>query len=150
MNATSVTGPVRSSNEFTTPAAKTSGTSGLADFDQFLNLFVNQLKYQDPLSPQKGDEFLAQTAQFSSVEQLVNLNKGMTGMETSIGLFGKSTAASFIGKKVDALITETDGTKTPVSGRVLQLDIGQGGALTLKLDDGVSIPFDSVTSVTDA
>ena len=101
MDATNATGAIRSSSEFkTTTTTKATGTSGLADFDQFLNLFVNQLKYQDPLSPQKGDEFLAQTAQFSSVEQLVNLNKGMTGMSSAMSVLSKSTAAAVDGTRL--------------------------------------------------
>ena len=41
---------------------------------QFLELMVTQLKNQDPLSPQDNSEFVAQLAQFSSVEGIENLN----------------------------------------------------------------------------
>src|SRR5690554_352678 len=43
--------------------------------DAFLQLLVNQLRHQDPLSPVDDKEFLAQMAQFSSLEQMQNLNQ---------------------------------------------------------------------------
>ncbi len=42
--------------------------------EDFLRLFVTQLKNQSPLDPLKGHEFIAQLAQFTSLEQLTNLN----------------------------------------------------------------------------
>ena len=44
------------------------------DFNSFLTLLTTQLKYQDPMNPQDGQEMAAQLAQFSSVEQLQNAN----------------------------------------------------------------------------
>lgn len=42
--------------------------------DAFLKLLVAQLKYQDPLNPTEGAEFMAQTAQFTMVEKLQELS----------------------------------------------------------------------------
>jgi flagellar basal-body rod modification protein FlgD len=46
--------------------------------DEFLKLLVAQLQNQDPLNPLKNEEFVAQLATFSSLEQLIAINKGVT------------------------------------------------------------------------
>lgn len=56
-------------------SAPTSNTSKGVDQDTFLKLLVAQLKNQDPLSPQDGTAFVAQLAQFSSLDQLISINK---------------------------------------------------------------------------
>lgn len=45
-----------------------------ANKDMFLKLLVAQLKNQDPLAPQDGAQFVAQLAQFNSLEQLTSIN----------------------------------------------------------------------------
>ena len=62
------------------PSIKTQSTTTSADAgpqvgaDTFLKLLVEQLKHQDPMAPQDGAQFLAQLAQFNSVEQLMSIN----------------------------------------------------------------------------
>jgi len=45
--------------------------------DTFLTMLVAQLQNQDPLNPMDGTDFSAQLAQFSQLEQLINLNESM-------------------------------------------------------------------------
>ena len=66
-----------------TSAASTgtlTGATGSPDLgrDEFLQLLVAQLRNQDPTSPQDGHEFAAQLAQFSSVEQLTNIDASLS------------------------------------------------------------------------
>ena len=74
--------------------------------DAFLRLLVTQLRYQDPLSPLNNEAFVAQLAQFSSLEQLQNLNKSLSDYLDSSSLtaqlFTNTMAATFIGKDVKA------------------------------------------------
>ncbi len=64
----------------TTGAAGAQGGTGIfdssrADTGTFLRLLVTQVQNQDPLNPQDPTEFVSQLAQFSSLEQLLNINK---------------------------------------------------------------------------
>lgn len=74
--------------------------------DTFLRLLVTQLRYQDPLSPLGNEAFIAQLAQFSSLEQLQSLNKTLSdylgNSSLSVQLFTNTIAATFIGKDIKA------------------------------------------------
>lgn len=58
--------------------AQQSAKNNDLDKDAFLRLLVTQLRSQDPLSPMEDREFIAQMAQFSSLEQMQNLNEAFT------------------------------------------------------------------------
>lgn len=79
------------------PKAVTPKTVGK---DEFLRLFVTQLKYQDPLSPMDSTGFTTQLAQFSSLEQLTNINDGMKSLLLSQNSLQNALSANLIGKKV--------------------------------------------------
>ena len=95
-----------------TPAATTStNTTGIVNpkgnlgQDAFLKQLVAQLKYQDPMNPVQGADFIAQTAQFSVVEKLTEIsNQNNTASQAQLAM----QASSMIGKKV----TYTSGDKT--------------------------------------
>ncbi|MBE3595465.1 MAG: hypothetical protein IMW86_00300 [Hydrogenibacillus sp.] len=52
--------------------------------DDFLKLFIAELKYQDPLSPMNDREFMAQLTAFSTLEQLIQLNAKIAEMQQAI------------------------------------------------------------------
>ncbi len=64
--------------------------------DAFLQLFVTQLQNQDPMSPLEGHEFIAQLAQFSSLEQLTSLN---SSFEDNLKFQQLTGGSKFIGQK---------------------------------------------------
>lgn len=66
-----------SDSTYGTKPAAVSGNATM-DKDAFLKLMIAQLKNQDPLNPMDGTEYAAQLAQFSSLEQLTNLNDAVT------------------------------------------------------------------------
>ena len=84
-------------------SSSASGTTAMGKED-FLKLMLAQLQNQDPLSPMEGTEFASQLAQFTSLEQLINLNDAM---DTSINAdyflsqsINNTLAATLIGKEV--------------------------------------------------
>jgi flagellar basal-body rod modification protein FlgD len=92
-------------SDITSGYGNTSLTNGTAmGKEDFLKLMLAQLQNQDPLSPMEGTEFASQLAQFTSLEQLMNLNDSM---DTSINAnyflsqsINNTLAATLIGKEV--------------------------------------------------
>jgi flagellar basal-body rod modification protein FlgD len=54
--------------------------------DAFLQLLVTQLRHQDPTQPKADGEFIAQLAQFSSLEQLTQIQKTLETMSKALGV----------------------------------------------------------------
>jgi len=86
----------------TTAAPSTTNDQAQVDKLQFLKLLTTQLQYQDPLNPMDNTQFTAQLAQFSSLEQLTDLNKGMTSLITAQAGMANLQALSYLGHQVAA------------------------------------------------
>ena len=95
---TSVTGVENQTNLMTS----NNKSQNVLDKQAFLNLLVTQLKYQDPLNPMENTEFVAQLAQFSSLEQLVNVNDNLQADAVLSQSVNNSLIASLIGNEVKA------------------------------------------------
>ena len=70
------------------------------DKDSFMKLMLAQMKHQDPTNPMQSHELAAQLAQFSSVEQLQNVNKTLEEMRAGQKPTESFQALNFIGKAV--------------------------------------------------
>lgn len=81
--------------------------------EDFLHLLITQLQNQDPLSPTDHTEFTAQLAQFSSLEQLSNVNGNLEQLQNFQASTNNSQAVSLLGKEITA------------SGNFLQLSDGE-------------------------
>lgn len=107
-----------------TAEAKPGGAMGK---DEFLQLLVAQLKHQDPLNPMNAEEFAAQLAQFSSVEQLIQMNETLAGQEEMnsalVEVMNASSALGIIGQDVLAA-----GSQVEVTGSGEEtVTVGVGG-----------------------
>jgi len=86
--------------------------------EDFLRLLVAQLEHQDPLNPMEGTEFTAQLAQFSSLEQLINVNKNLGKLGTLETSMIQSQAVGMLGKQVLAegnTFTISDGVSSDIT-----------------------------------
>lgn len=106
--------------------------------DDFLNLLVTQLRYQDPLEPTDDKEFIAQMAQFSTLEQMQNMNSVLTNSQ-AFSLIGKYVTANRIDE--DTLKVET------IQGQVSTVKMTNGKVFLVVDDKDVSL--DSVSEVVD-
>ena len=77
--------------------ARKAGSKGL-DRDDFLKILITQLQHQDPTAPVDDKDFIAQMAQFSSLEQITNMSAGFQKLS---GLLASSEASQVLGKTVE-------------------------------------------------
>lgn len=66
--------------------------------DEFLKLLITQLSNQDPTAPMEDTQFISQMAQFSSLEQMTNMNEGFKQLSA---LMNGTQAANTLGRTVD-------------------------------------------------
>lgn len=95
----------------TSTSQTTSNTKSVGK-DEFMKLLLAQLKNQDPLQPMDGTDFTAQLAQFSSLEQLSNLNTELKTQSVNQMTLGYAQSVNMIGKEVIA----NTGNTVKVSG----------------------------------
>ena len=86
-------------SQASTPTTQDNSVMGKEDF---LTLLVAQLQHQDPLNPSESTEFTAQLAQFSSLEQLQNIDGTLNGFEVYQSTLNNIQSSGFIGKTVTA------------------------------------------------
>jgi flagellar basal-body rod modification protein FlgD len=124
----SVAGGVLSSlaQSATSSSQQTKTASQALGKDDFLKLLTTQLQNQDPLNPITNENFIAQTAQFSSLEQLQNMNTVLQQILTQSGGNGVTSSAPLLGKTVS------------VNGSAVPLDGTQPATLAYRLPTGAS------------
>ncbi len=105
---------VTSTSSTANAAAATKANDELGRND-FLNLLVTQLQYQDPLNPMDSADFTAQLAQFSSLEQLTNMNSQLEELAVKQTAVNNSQTVSYIGRTV-----LSNGNATSISDGVAQ------------------------------
>ncbi len=86
------------------------------DKDDFLKILISQLTNQDPTQPMEDKEFIAQMAQFSTLEQMTNISQGFSKLSS---VMNSAQAMNLIGKTVD--VQDGDGI---ISGQVSAVTTG--------------------------
>jgi len=70
--------------------------------DSFLKLLVAQMQHQDPLNPQGNEEFIAQLAQFTSLEQLMGVNTALGDLYAATTSMNNASMTQLLGRDVTA------------------------------------------------
>jgi flagellar basal-body rod modification protein FlgD len=120
--------------------------NGAVGKDSFMNLLATQLKNQDPLEPSKNDQMLAQLAQFSSLEQMQNLNDNIVGLavlqQSNAALSQMTDASALMGK--DVQFTDPD-TQVETWGKVEGVKIKDG--LAMLSIGGKDVPLGAISQI---
>ncbi len=106
--------------------------------DDFLKILITQLTHQNPLEPMEDKEFIAQMAQFSSLEQMTNIAAGMENLAN----FSMINAVSFIDRTVAYVDGDGSVQESVVTGVAFD-----NGAVVLTLNNDSAIYLDSVIAV---
>lgn len=112
--------------------------------DQFLSILITQLRHQDPLQPMQDREFIAQMAQFTSLEQLMNINTQLTAMSQSLG-----AASSLIGKQISWMVKPEDGSESAMKSGIVDSIIVREGVHYAKVGDS-EVSLDQIVKIENA
>ena len=110
--------------------------------DAFMKLLVAQLKYQNPMQPADGNQYMSQMAVFAQVEKLGQL---VDAQKTSQAWQERLSATSLVGQQV----TGTDVLKATHTGTVTSVTLGPDGP-KIVLSDGSTLAIGDVTTVAQA
>lgn len=141
-----VSGTGSATSQYASSTQKSDSQNGLGK-DAFLKILVTQMKNQNPMEPLKDTEFIAQMAQFSSLEQLTNLNTAFNQLVELQGNPSKSIAdyANLIGTTV-SWEQEVDGQKIAGEGNVKALSM-KNGEFLVELEDDTKVSLDSILRI---
>ncbi|MDR0645323.1 MAG: flagellar hook assembly protein FlgD [Treponema sp.] len=106
--------------------------------DDFLKLLITQLSYQDPTAPMDDKEFVAQMAQFSTLDQMTSMANDFARLKE---MFSEGEAASALGKNVELIDNDT-----VVQGTVLAVIRGTNPQV---LVNGEYYDWEQVTKIID-
>jgi len=122
------------------PPAATTPNTALLGKDDFLKLLISQLQNQDPMNPVSNDQFVTQSAEFSSVEALQNIQSSLTQMATSTGSSALASSTALLGRSVSATAgsfayagasaTLPFTLSAPLAGGVLQITNANGSVVS--------------------
>lgn len=158
LNTINVDGATYDAAAYAATKASETKTNDL-DKNAFLKLLITQLENQDPLDPQDNSEFVAEMAQFSSLEQMTNMNDSLgkintlvSNMDTSL-LVGQLSGMIGKGVEWDEMVQTTDEKGEPVittenlSGVITGVSVTDGATKVIVESEGKNYYVD-ISSIT--
>lgn len=126
----------------------TGAAGGALGKTEFLKLLVQEMTNQDPLKPADNTQFIAQLAQFSTLEQMQNMNTGLTGLQSS---FQEGQARGLLGVSIKSLSSTTGVETDGVVDQILEnTTTGSDGtpSTTVQVDvNGTAVNLSDITAV---
>lgn len=125
-----------------TSGVSSAGSNSTLSLQDFLQVLMTQLTYQDPLNPMDNEQFMAQIAQFTSLEETQQMN---TSIQALVSNQAAQQSVGLIGHTVD--FTTQSG---PLSGTVQSIDLsGSTPQLSIKTSTGVvnGVSIGQLTSI---
>lgn len=113
--------------------------------NSFLQLLVTQMKHQDPTQPQDNSQFIAQLAQFTSLEQMTNVSNSSAQMVTELNNLTSSTQLNSAFLLLGNTVTVQAADGSNVTGSVSS--VNANGSTTTVTVNGTEYPVSSVLSV---
>jgi len=122
-------------------AGKTAAAGGDMGKDEFLKILITQLSHQDPTQPMQDKEFIAQMAQFSSLEQITNMNREFKSLI-------KSSQTSEAYKLLGMRIESYDPIRQKVVSGVVSSIVFNNGEVRVKVG-GEEVSLENIHSVSE-
>lgn len=129
----------------TKTTTQTVGLSGLSGED-FMNILIQQLQYQDPMEPMDNEQMISQIANIRDMELNTQLTERLQQLTDQQRFSG---SANLIGKHVTGEVSDDAGTVFTVEGIVTGVRFTDSGDVMLELDTGEALPLSAMTEVTD-
>lgn len=132
-------------------AVRQTGNSSLGK-DDFLKILMAQLQNQDPLNPMEDKDFVAQMAQFSSLEQITNMTASIEKLVAAQQTSQMIGFESFMGKEVvwHKLSEEVDEDGNPIvstgTGKIASIKFG-GDTAQFVLEDGTVLNPENISEL---
>ena len=154
LNTITVDGVTYDAEKYAASQTTTKSTNQDLGKEAFLQLLVTQMRYQDPLDPQDNSEYVAELAQFSSLEQMTNMSSSLEKTNELVGNIDTSVLvgqlSSMIGKNIDWIQTtksaDSEGnpitTSAKMSGVVSGVTLVQGVPTVVAKADGQDYQVD--------
>ena len=134
--------PFAALNTGTTGAATTAKKADTLGQADFMRLMTEQLANQDPLKPLSNSEFVAQLAQFSTVQGISDLNTTVNGFTASLTGDQVLKGASLVGHSV---VVPSESIALPASGNATGLVMSPGaGKVTFEITDASGVVVDTI------
>lgn len=140
MAVSSTVSQIQSASAATQAASAAKDSNSALGKDAFLKLLTTQLQYQDPTQPMDNTAMVAQLAQFSSLEQMSDVNTNLTKMLTAQGTALETTAAGLVGKTAVFSTNEvglTEGKTATISATLSQA--AANATVVIQDSDGTTV-----------